>query len=85
MVRIWCSKDKNKAMSLASKHQAFEGTACGTDTILREFQLGMKLGVNGTPTLIFEDGTMVPGYLPPDKLLEAAEQIKALSKDKKSA
>jgi thiol:disulfide interchange protein DsbC len=35
--------------------------------------LGRKLKVNGTPALIFADGTINPGYLP------AAELEKALT------
>lgn len=76
MVRVWCSKDKNKALSLASLDQSFDSKDCGKETVMREFELGLKLGINGTPTLIFEDGTMVPGYMTPDQLLEMAKQIR---------
>jgi thiol:disulfide interchange protein DsbC len=30
--------------------------------------LGKKLRVNGTPNLIFADGTQTPGYLPAEEL-----------------
>jgi thiol:disulfide interchange protein DsbC len=79
MVRVWCSKDKNKALSLASLDKSFEGKDCSKDTVMREFELGLKLGINGTPTLIFEDGTLVPGYMTPDQLLETAKQIREQS------
>lgn len=84
MVKIWCSKDKTKAMSLAQEDKAFDGTACGNNTVLREFEYGMRIGVAGTPTMIFEDGTLFPGYLPPDKLLEAVKQIREQSKAKQA-
>lgn len=85
MVRIWCSKDKNKALLLANQDKSFDGQLCNKDTILRQFELGMRMGVNGTPTLIFEDGTLVPGYMPPNKLLEAAKEIREQMQGKKSA
>lgn len=85
MVRIWCSSDKNKALLLANQDKSFDGKLCNKDTIMRQFELGMRMGVSGTPTLIFEDGTLVPGYMPPDKLLEAAKQIRERAQGKKSA
>ncbi len=45
---------------------------CATQTE-KVVALGKKLHVNGTPTLIFADGTQIPGYLP------AAELEKALN------
>lgn len=85
MVRVWCSKDKNKALLLANQDKSFDGKECGKDTIMRQFELGIRMGVNGTPTLIFEDGTLVPGYMPPDKLLEAAKEIREKMQKKQSA
>lgn len=77
MVNIWCAKDRNKAMMLAQEDKKLEPSIpCGSDTVLREFQYGVRVGVGGTPTLLFEDGTLFPGYLPPDKLLEAVKKIR---------
>ena len=84
MVKIWCSKDKKQSMTLAQEDKAFEGKDCGGETIMKEFEYGMRIGVTGTPTLIFEDGTLFPGYLPPDKLLEAAKQIHEQAQPKSS-
>lgn len=75
MVKVWCAKDKQKAMAQASGGD-IDGALCTDNTVQKEFQLGMMMGINGTPTMIFEDGTIFPGYLPPEKLLEAAKQIR---------
>lgn len=81
MAQVWCAKDKQKAFTDAISDKTIENTAnCSKESIAKEFQLGMMMGVNGTPTLILEDGTMLPGYMPPDKLLEAAEKAKAAKK-----
>jgi thiol:disulfide interchange protein DsbC len=36
-----------------------------------EFELGERLGVNGTPTVVTENGDVVGGYLTPEQLLKA--------------
>ena len=30
--------------------------------------MGTEVGVTGTPTLVLEDGTILPGYVPADQL-----------------
>lgn len=77
MVSVWCAKDKNQAISNAKLDKPIEHNVCPNNYVQKEFDLGVAMGVQGTPTLIFEDGTMVPGYLPPDKLLEAAKHLSA--------
>ena len=42
--------------------------ATATTPIAATHALGQKLRVNATPTLVFADGTMVPGALPADQL-----------------
>jgi thiol:disulfide interchange protein DsbC len=38
------------------------------------FALGQIMRVSGTPALILEDGEMVPGFVPPDRLRKALDQ-----------
>jgi protein-disulfide isomerase len=35
--------------------------------------------LSGTPALILEDGEMVPGFVPPDKLRKALDERRAKS------
>jgi len=54
---------------------AFSGKAvpepkCSNETLERVLAMGRDLNINGTPTLIREDGTMMSGTLPADKLIE---------------
>lgn len=80
MSKIWCAKNKQQAFNDASNDKAVEGSVCPDRSIARGYELGQAMGINGTPTLVFEDGTIFPGYLPPEKLLEAAKQIHAQTK-----
>lgn len=65
---VRCSKDPIKAWDeQMQKGIAPANVSCKvpTDKIIA---LAKKLKVNGTPNLIFADGTQVPGYLPADEL-----------------
>ncbi len=39
------------------------------------FELGRELGVTGTPALVAENGTLIPGYVPPETLLAQLENM----------
>ena len=43
------------------------GAAC-QEPIAAQYQLGQKLGVNGTPAIIVDDGRLFPGYMPAEEL-----------------
>ena len=64
---IWCSKDAGKAW----RSWMVEGVAptkaaseCDVAALDRNVKLGQKHKVNGTPAVVFEDGTRAPGALP---------------------
>lgn len=65
---VRCSKDPIKAWDEQMlKGNAPPSASCKvpTDKIIA---LARKLKVNGTPNLIFADGTQIPGYLPAEEL-----------------
>ena len=41
---------------------------------LPDLALGRELGVEGTPTIVLEDGWVVPGYVPATELLRRLQQ-----------
>jgi thiol:disulfide interchange protein DsbC len=48
------------------------------DNPVREHMaLADKLGVNATPTLILEDGSLISGYIPPDRMSAMLDQMVA--------
>lgn len=70
---VWCSKDRVKAWdNLMQNHIQPPAGTCDTPTA-KLMELSQKLNINGTPALIFSDGTLIPGYRP------AAELEKALN------
>ncbi len=68
-VNVWCAKDRKKAITLAKLNQSVTSEKCD-DPVKQHMLIGEKLGVNGTPNLILDDGRMVPGYVPAAKLLD---------------
>jgi thiol:disulfide interchange protein DsbC len=70
MVSVWCASDRKAAFSAAKQGKAPKAANC-PNPVKDEFDLGVKLGVTGTPTIIAADGTMVGGYVTPDQLLQA--------------
>ncbi len=61
---IWCSKDKAKAwQDWMVQDQSPKNANCDTAAIVRNVELGRKYKITGTPTLIFVDGSRVPGAI----------------------
>jgi thiol:disulfide interchange protein DsbC len=75
---VWCSKDRAKAWAdLMLKDITPKAPAKCDAPMDKIVQYGQEKGIKGTPTLIFADGSRVPGTLPAadlNKLLEVASQ-----------
>lgn len=68
---IWCAKDKGKAWQDWMLNNIEPATAkCDAQAIERNVQLGKKYKITGTPTLVFADGSRVPGAI-------GAEQVES--------
>jgi thiol:disulfide interchange protein DsbC len=74
---IWCSKDKSKAwLDWMVRDAAPASASCDVSALQRNVEFGRKYRITGTPTLIFADGSRVPGAIP------AAQVEKFLSEAK---
>ena len=63
---IWCAKDRAAAWDqymVGGKSPAAAADGC-KDPLEQNVALGKSLGINGTPTIIFADGTRAAGALP---------------------
>lgn len=75
MSAIWCSDDRNKAMDEAVKFaegkggQAPKAATCA-NPVTDQYNLAIEMGVQGTPAIILEDGSIIPGYVAPKELLQ---------------
>ena len=66
----WCDSDPQKALTDLKSGRELEANVCEDNPVAAEYQLGVDMGIQGTPAIVLMDGTIIPGYQPPDKLLE---------------
>ncbi|MBB3227514.1 thiol:disulfide interchange protein DsbC [Luteibacter sp. Sphag1AF] len=69
-VSVWCAADRRGAFNEAMKGGAVKPATC-ENPVKDEFELGERLGVNGTPTILTENGDVVGGYVTPAQLLKS--------------
>ena len=70
---VWCSKDRNIALTNAKLGIKPVKISCD-NPISRQYHLGQRMGVRGTPALFTENGRYIGGYLDPDELLQAIKE-----------
>ena len=78
-ISVWCSADRQAALTKAKLGDNVPARKCD-NPVAREFQLAMDLGIRGTPGLILPDGTLFPGYLTPDELVDLLNKNNAGAK-----
>ncbi len=68
---IWCAKDKLKTwQDWMLREKVPAAASCDTSAVTRNVELGRKYKITGTPTLIFADGSRVPGAINADQIEE---------------
>ena len=65
---VFCARDQNQALTAAKLSRGFETQKCNSSAVTDNYSLGRDVGVSGTPAIIFDDGTLLSGYLPPEAL-----------------
>ncbi|TAN39703.1 MAG: hypothetical protein EPN25_10380 [Nitrospirae bacterium] len=70
---IMCEKSLSMLEDVFAK-KAIPDPKCETKVIDENMKLAEKLGISGTPALIFSDGRLVPGYIEADKIIEAVDK-----------
>lgn len=71
MASIWCADDKQAAMSASKQGRPVTPASC-EDPIAEQHEIGVAMQIRGTPAIILENGEVIAGYLPADKLIEKA-------------
>ena len=68
-VSVWCSKDPRAAMTQAKLGKFLDDFVCD-NPVAEHMALGEAMGVTGTPALVFDNGEMIPGYIPPERMAQ---------------
>jgi len=71
MEAIWCSEDRKAAMDQAKMGANVQAPSCNSP-VKEQIELGMSLGVRGTPAIFTESGQQIGGYLPAAQLAQTA-------------
>jgi len=67
-VSVWCADDRRQSLTLAKRGERIEDRVCPSP-IRAGFELGRRIGITSTPTIITEKGTQLLGFVPPEQLL----------------
>jgi len=72
-VAVWCAKDRNAALTKAKKGESLEMKEC-ENPIKAHMKLGEEFGASGTPMIVTEKGTIIPGYVDAIRLSKGLEK-----------
>lgn len=72
-VSVWCADDPKAAMTRAKRGEKIPAREC-ENPVSEHFQLGQDFGIRGTPTMVLDDGELIPGYVPPERLGSTLEK-----------
>ena len=76
-IQVWCSADRNSALTQAKLGEALKTKPCADSPVARHYDLGQKFEVAGTPAIILGNGAMLPGYESPEMI---AQEVKTLDR-----
>ena len=69
IVSAWCADDPNYSLTVLKQGGEIKENVCSANPVENHFNLGRSIGVQGTPSIVTQEGKMIPGYLPPEELL----------------
>ena len=73
-VAVWCADDPQSAMTQAKQGSEPDPDQC-ENPVAEQYQLGIDLGVTGTPALLTSSGQLIPGYVPPAQLRSRLDNL----------
>jgi len=72
-VTVWCSRDRNAALTRAKTGENIARKTC-KNPVADHLALALAMGAHGTPMIVTEKGTILPGYVPSDELIKILEE-----------
>ena len=70
MVSAWCSDNPKQTLTKLKKGKDLNLVFCDTQPVAKHYTIGQKIGISGTPAIVTKLGELLPGYYPPNELLE---------------
>jgi thiol:disulfide interchange protein DsbC len=63
--QVWCSTNRNEALTQAKKGQPLATKPCANNPVAKDYAMGQDFDLKGTPAIVMANGELLPGYLPP--------------------
>lgn len=77
-VDVWCAPDRRKAMTDAKAGRPVPTAAAGcVNPVTRDYELGRRIGLDGTPAVYAADGTQLGGYVAPAEMITRLDELAA--------
>ncbi len=67
-VAVWCSADRQKALTASKAGKTIQSKAC-ENPVKDHYLMGEAMGVRGTPAVYSDDGEAIGGYVPAKELI----------------
>ncbi len=74
MVTAWCADDRQQAMNVLKSRGRVDIKTCQPNPVAQQYDIGVAVGVTGTPAIVTESGRLIPGYRPAKDLAAIAIQ-----------
>ena len=69
MVSAWCADDPRDAITTLKRGNTIPSNTCD-NPVAEQYEIGMRLSVRGTPTMITGEGKLIGGYVPAAELAQ---------------
>lgn len=75
MAKAWCATDAQQALNQLIDGEIADSDGSECDKVIRkQYLLGHRMNINGTPAIILDNGQILPGYQPVDVLKSIINQ-----------
>ena len=64
---VWCSSNRNEALTQAKRGVPLEAKAC-PNPVARHYALAQDFALQGTPAIVLGNGELIAGYMTPGEL-----------------
>lgn len=75
-VSVWCAADRHRALTDAKLGYPVAPKNC-SNPVTMDFDLGRRVGVEGTPAIYTADGVQIGGYVTPVQMRQALDKLAA--------
>lgn len=69
LVTAWCADNPPDVLTRLKADESVEDKSCSDNPVTDQFQLGQDVGVRGTPAIVTQQGKLISGYMPADRML----------------